>query len=234
MSTPTLSTIGNEEWISACFSPKNCRVNGSISTFWPVVHDGEVEVGCGRGDSRGPEELHVGAVLEDAVQVLGGPVVAVLVGHDDGHHVGALGERHREGSGVDDKLLLSDRRDKAGVFVLGDPHASSLAPSPETNTPRGYHCRMIADIKKRALHRSRILQGQLRGLEKMIDNEEYCVDIITQSLAVQKSLRSLNKLLVENHLRTHVTDMFEAGGDEREAAVAELLTVFELTNNRGQ
>ncbi|MCU1469941.1 MAG: hypothetical protein JWQ39_1090 [Glaciihabitans sp.] len=93
---------------------------------------------------------------------------------------------------------------------------------------------MIEDIKKRALHRSRILQGQLRGLEKMIDNEEYCVDIITQSLAVQKSLRSLNKLLVENHLRTHVTDMFEAGGDEREAAVNELLTVFELTNNRGQ
>ena len=93
---------------------------------------------------------------------------------------------------------------------------------------------MIADIKKRALHRSRILQGQLRGLEKMIDNEEYCVDIITQSLAVQKSLRSLNKLLVENHLRTHVTDKFEAGGDEREAAVIELLTVFELTNNRGQ
>jgi DNA-binding FrmR family transcriptional regulator len=93
---------------------------------------------------------------------------------------------------------------------------------------------MIADIKKRALHRSRILQGQLRGLEKMIDNEEYCVDIITQSLAVQKSLRSLNKLLVENHLRTHVTDMFEEGGDEREAAVNELLTVFELTNNRGQ
>ncbi|HEX3680171.1 MAG TPA: metal-sensing transcriptional repressor, partial [Galbitalea sp.] len=35
---------------------------------------------------------------------------------------------------------------------------------------------MIADIKKRALHRSRILQGQLRGLEKMIDNEDYCVD----------------------------------------------------------
>ncbi len=93
---------------------------------------------------------------------------------------------------------------------------------------------MIEDIKKRALHRSRILQGQLRGLEKMIENEEYCVDIITQSLSIQKSLRSLNKLLVENHLRTHVTDMFEAGGDEREAAVTELLTVFELTNNRGQ
>ncbi len=92
---------------------------------------------------------------------------------------------------------------------------------------------MIDDIKKRALHRSRILQGQLRGIEKMIENEEYCMDIITQSLAVQKSLRSLNKLLVENHVRTHVSDMFEAGGDDRDKAVAELLAVFELQQNRG-
>ncbi|MFN3707206.1 DNA-binding FrmR family transcriptional regulator [Microcella alkaliphila] len=92
---------------------------------------------------------------------------------------------------------------------------------------------MIDDIKKRALHRAKILQGQMRGLEKMIDADEYCVDIITQSLAIQKSLSSLNKLLVENHLRTHVTDMFDAGGDEREKAVAELLAVYELQNNRG-
>ena len=89
---------------------------------------------------------------------------------------------------------------------------------------------MIDEIKKRALHRTKILEGQMRGLEKMIDNEDYCMDIITQSLAIQKSLRSLNKLLVENHLRTHVTDMFAAGGETRDAAVAELLTVFELEN----
>ena len=93
---------------------------------------------------------------------------------------------------------------------------------------------MIADIKKRALHRSKILEGQMRGLEKMIDNEDYCMDIITQSLAIQKSLRSLNKLLVENHLRTHVTDMFAAGGEQQELAVDELLKVYELNNNRGE
>jgi len=92
---------------------------------------------------------------------------------------------------------------------------------------------MIADIKKRALHRTRILEGQLRGVEKMIDDEAYCVDIITQTLAIQKSLRSLNKLLVENHLRTHVTEMFDEGGTRRDDAVDELLTVFELQNNRG-
>ena len=96
---------------------------------------------------------------------------------------------------------------------------------------RAYPEEVIADIKKRALHRTRILEGQLRGLEKMIENEDYCIDIITQSLAIQKSLRSLNKLLVENHLRTHVADMFANG--EQDVAVDELLKVYELENNRG-
>ena len=91
---------------------------------------------------------------------------------------------------------------------------------------------MIDDIKKRALHRARIIEGQLRGIQRMIEDEDYCVDIITQTLAVQKSLRSLNKLLVENHLRTHVTEMFEEGGSRRDDAVDELLTVFELQQNR--
>jgi CsoR family transcriptional regulator, copper-sensing transcriptional repressor len=100
--------------------------------------------------------------------------------------------------------------------------------------PRGIVPGVIPDIKKRALHRVRILEGQMRGLEKMIDNEDYCVDVITQSLAIQKSLRSLNKLLVENHLRTHVTEMFEEGGERQDAAVAELLNIFELKNNRGE
>lgn len=91
---------------------------------------------------------------------------------------------------------------------------------------------MIEDIKKRSLHRARILGGQMRGLERMIDNEDYCVDIVTQSLAIQKSLGSLNKLIVENHLRTHITAMFEEGGAAREAAIAELVTIFDLSHNR--
>jgi len=89
---------------------------------------------------------------------------------------------------------------------------------------------VIDDIKKRALHRTRILEGQLRGLGKMIEAEDYCMDIITQSRAIQRSLESLNRLLLENHLRTHVTDMFEAGGDERDQAVTELLKAFDFSS----
>ena len=49
-----------------------------------------------------------------------------------------------------------------------------------------------------------------------------------QSRAVQKALASLDKLLIENHLRTHVAHMFAEGGAEREQAVAELLKAYDL------
>lgn len=102
--------------------------------------------------------------------------------------------------------------------------------------PQGvYHKNMITDIKKRALHRAKILEGQMRGIQNMIEKEDYCIDILTQSLAVQKSIGSLNKLLLENHLRTHVTDMI-ANGDEKtqEGAVDELLSLYELSNVRSK
>lgn len=92
---------------------------------------------------------------------------------------------------------------------------------------------MLLDIKKRALHRSKILQGQMRGVEKMIEDEVYCMDIITQSLAIQKSLASLNKLILENHLRTHVKDMIGSGDESIQAdSINELLALYELTNLR--
>jgi DNA-binding FrmR family transcriptional regulator len=92
---------------------------------------------------------------------------------------------------------------------------------------------VIAELKKRAEHRVKILEGQIRGLQKMIDAEEYCMDIITQSLAIQKSLGSLNKLIVENHMKTHVKHMLASGDPaQHEKAAEELLKIFELTQNR--
>ncbi|KZE91507.1 Copper-sensing transcriptional repressor CsoR [Microbacterium sp. TNHR37B] len=87
---------------------------------------------------------------------------------------------------------------------------------------------VIDDIKKRARHRTSILEGQLRGLAKMIENEDYCMDIIGQSRAIQKALASLDKLLIENHLRTHVAHMFDSGGEERERAIAEMLKAYDF------
>jgi DNA-binding FrmR family transcriptional regulator len=94
---------------------------------------------------------------------------------------------------------------------------------------------MITDIKKRATHRSKIITGQMQGLQKMIDSEAYCMDILTQGLAIQKSLASLNKLILENHLRTHISDMMGTGDEKQnEQAVEELLSLYELNNIRGK
>ena len=94
---------------------------------------------------------------------------------------------------------------------------------------------MISDIKQRALHRIKILEGQMRGVQKMLENEEYCMDIITQNLAIQQSIGSLNKLILENHIRTHVSHSLSSGSDdEQEKAVAELLALYELTSVRGK
>lgn len=94
---------------------------------------------------------------------------------------------------------------------------------------------MITDIKKRATHRSKIIEGQIKGLQKMIDQEAYCMDILTQGLAIQRSLASLNKLVLENHLRTHVTEMFNSEDDTvQEKAVNELLNLYELNNIRSK
>lgn len=94
---------------------------------------------------------------------------------------------------------------------------------------------MIADIKKRAAHRSKIIEGQFKGLQKAIDNEAYCMDILTQGLAIQRSLASLNKLILENHLRTHVSEMLSTDDEKsHEKAIVELLSLYELHNIRSK
>ena len=90
---------------------------------------------------------------------------------------------------------------------------------------------MIDAIKKRAIRRTKILQGQMRGLEKMIIKEDYCMDILVQSLAIQKSLGSFNKLILENHLNTHIKNKFGSTNDKiKQEAISELLKLYELTN----
>ena len=93
---------------------------------------------------------------------------------------------------------------------------------------------MIVDIKKRAVHRSKILEGQFRALTKAIEDEKYCMDILTQSLAIQQSLKSLNKLILENHLKTHVKNgMKDRDDDGQNKLIEELLDLYELSSVRG-
>ncbi|PJE58252.1 MAG: hypothetical protein COU81_01710 [Candidatus Portnoybacteria bacterium CG10_big_fil_rev_8_21_14_0_10_36_7] len=88
---------------------------------------------------------------------------------------------------------------------------------------------MNKQIKKRALHRAKIIQGQVTGLLKGITSEDYCIDLITQSLCIQKSLKSLEALILENHLKTHVKYQM-AEKSQQNRAVSELLKIYDLSN----
>jgi len=84
-------------------------------------------------------------------------------------------------------------------------------------------------LKKRAIHRAKIIRGQLDGLIKAIEKEVYCTDLLEQSLSIQRSLKSLDAFLLENHLRTHVKHQMQRKGEE-EKAVKELIKVYTLSN----
>lgn len=79
------------------------------------------------------------------------------------------------------------------------------------------------DVKGESKKRINIIKGQLDGLLKMIEEDEYCIDLLNQSLAIQNSIKSLDALIFEKHLNTHVSDQFQ---NQRDKAVDELLRLF--------
>ena len=69
--------------------------------------------------------------------------------------------------------------------------------------------------KKSASKRLSIISGQINGLNKMIDEERYCVDILTQVSAIQASLRAVGKVIVRQHLETCVTNGIKGNSPEK-------------------
>ena len=80
----------------------------------------------------------------------------------------------------------------------------------------GYH-----DNKAAHLKRLRRIEGQIRGLEAMIDDDRYCIDILTQISAATRALQSVALALVDDHLSHCVREAIDAGGPEADAKVAE-------------
>lgn len=100
----------------------------------------------------------------------------------------------------------------------------------DPNTPWGYHYRMHAEIKKKVLRRLKIIEGQVRGLEKMVESDTYCIDIITQASAVRQALSAVEDAMLENHLATHAVEQMKGGSHAR--AAKEILSVFKVTRRK--
>ena len=71
------------------------------------------------------------------------------------------------------------------------------------------------------LKRLRRIEGQARGLQRMVEEEQYCIDILTQVSAMTKALQSVSLGLLEEHLSHCVVDAVAAGGPEAEAKLKE-------------
>jgi len=82
------------------------------------------------------------------------------------------------------------------------------------------------DIKERNRKRLRRIEGQIRGLQKMVEEDRYCPDILTQISSVQEALRSVGRALMRNHLKHCAASAIRAGDDEAEAMYDELVDLI--------
>ncbi len=89
---------------------------------------------------------------------------------------------------------------------------------------------MKTEEKKRLGRRLKVIEGQVRGLQKMIENEKYCIDVITQSSAIRHSISSFEDVVLEAHLSTCTVNQIKAGKPSK--ATQEILNVYKLAKKK--
>jgi CsoR family transcriptional regulator, copper-sensing transcriptional repressor len=83
------------------------------------------------------------------------------------------------------------------------------------------------EIREQALARLRRIEGQVRGIHRMVEEERYCADVLTQIASVHEALRGVGKMVMKNHLQHCITDALRSGDDRRaEETYAEVLDLM--------
>jgi len=85
-------------------------------------------------------------------------------------------------------------------------------------------------FNKRLTHRLKIIAGQIKGLQDMIEQGKYCIDVITQVSATREALSSMEDFILENHLSTCTVRQMK--GREQNKAVKEILKVYKLSKKK--
>jgi DNA-binding FrmR family transcriptional regulator len=87
---------------------------------------------------------------------------------------------------------------------------------------------MRDDYRQQILNRWKTIEGHSHAVRRMIEEDQYCVDILKQTLAIQGAIDKVNALLLENHLKTCVTTAIRSDVQaERERVIGELLQMFQ-------
>ena len=83
-----------------------------------------------------------------------------------------------------------------------------------------------ADAKQRNLARLKRIEGQVRGITKMVEDDRYCADIVGQLSAVHEALRAVGRELMRNHLRHCAPEAFGKGGEQADQMCDELIDLM--------
>ena len=89
---------------------------------------------------------------------------------------------------------------------------------------------MKEEIKRKVIRRLKLIEGQVRGLQKMVGEEKYCIDIITQSSSIKEAVSGVEDLMLENHLSTHVIQQIKSGKSQK--ATNEILKIYKLAQKK--
>jgi CsoR family transcriptional regulator, copper-sensing transcriptional repressor len=88
---------------------------------------------------------------------------------------------------------------------------------------------MNSEHKQQLLSRLKTIEGHVRGVQRMVDADTYCIDLLKQTRAIQQALTRLDSMILAEHLRTCVTTAIQSDSvSERERVVNELLQVFDV------
>ena len=83
-----------------------------------------------------------------------------------------------------------------------------------------------SDAKRRNLTRLRRIEGQVRGLSRMVEDDRYCADVLTQMASVHQALRAVARELMRNHLKHCATSAIQEGGAKAERMYDELIDLM--------
>lgn len=84
--------------------------------------------------------------------------------------------------------------------------------------------------QRKIIRQLKTIEGQVRGLQQMVEDDKYCIDVITQASAIRNSLSSVEEKILESHLNTCAVSQMK--GKQREKAVTEILKVYKLAKRK--
>jgi DNA-binding FrmR family transcriptional regulator len=117
-------------------------------------------------------------------------------------------------------------KSKRGVKVAATDGAECGCAVRDASTSSRKALGVDPEVKSRNVTRLRRIEGQVRGLQKMVDEDRYCADILTQISSVQEALRGVGRELMRNHLKHCATGAIRTGGREADEMYDEIVDLM--------